>query len=134
MPYKSKTFLLADDDREDHELFKDAVLEMSPQLFVDCVTNGKEVVEYLADCDEDNLPCLIVLDYNMPKGNGPEVLDILSNHKRFSGIPKIIWSTSNSADYIAECISKGARAFFVKPNNFSQLKQVITEMMAFADL
>lgn len=134
MSHKPRTFLLADDDLEDQELFKEAMLEMLPQLTVHCVMNGKEVLEYLSASRDEDLPSLIVLDYNMPKGNGPEILDILNRQLRYHGIPKIVWSTSNAEDYISECISKGAKAFFVKPDNFSQLQKMLAQITAFAEL
>jgi CheY-like chemotaxis protein len=81
----------------------------------------------------EDLPSLILLDYNMPKGNGPEVLAILNRQYRFSNIPKIIWSTSGSENFVTECISKGAKAFFVKPDNFYELRELISQLMAFAD-
>ncbi|MCW3118762.1 MAG: response regulator receiver protein [Chitinophagaceae bacterium] len=134
MTYKSKIFLLADDDPEDQELFKEVILEMLPQSNVQVVANGKEVIEYLTNCDDSELPGLILMDYNMPKGNGAEILDILNLQLRINNIPKIVWSTSGSEDQINDCISKGAKAFFVKPNNFSQLKKMIIQILAFADL
>ena len=127
-----KTFLLADDDFEDHELFREIVLEISPRSTVHSVMNGEKAIAFLATCSDKELPSLILLDYNMPKGNGPEILAILNQQFRFHNIPKVVWSTSDSAHFVQESIKNGAKAFFVKPDNFSELKELIVQIMAFA--
>ena len=126
------SILLADDDRDDQEMFKDVLLEILPQSIIHFVANGRAVIDFLDNCADPDLPNLIVLDYNMPKGNGPDVLDILNGHFRYGGIPKIIWSTSGSEDFVSLCISKGAKGFFIKPDNFSELKKMIGEISRFA--
>jgi len=128
----AKTYLLADDDYEDHELFREIILEISPRSTVHSVMNGEKAVEFLATCSDKELPSLIVLDYNMPKGKGPEILAILNRQFRFNNIPKVIWSTSDSANFVEESINNGAKAFFVKPDNFSELKELVLQIMAFA--
>jgi CheY-like chemotaxis protein len=129
---KATNFLLADDDRDDQEMFKDVLLEMFPQSILHIVANGRAVVDFLHHCTDLDMPNLIVLDYNMPKGNGPDVLDVLNSYVRYRVIPKIVWSTSGSEDFIDLCIIKGAKAFFIKPDNFAGLKKVIGEITSFA--
>ncbi len=130
----AKNILLADDDLEDQELFKDTISEIEPLTQVQSALNGKQAVDYLSKCGDDELPSLIILDYNMPELNGPQVLKILSSSPRYKGIPKLVWSTSNTNNYIKECREKGATEYFVKPSSMVELRKVVKNMLALRDL
>lgn len=133
MSQQSK-ILLADDDLEDQELFKETIIELEPLAQVQLVLNGKQVLEYLAKCMDSELPCLIILDYNMPELNGPRVLEILCSSSRYKTIPKLIWSTSNTSNYIKECLDKGAAEYFIKPSSMVELRKVVKNMLKFCEL
>ena len=126
---QSKIILLADDDLEDQELLEDVMLELEPVSKVHSVINGKQVLEYLANCKDGDLPCLIILDYNMPELNGPQVLQLLCASPRYKKIPKLIWSTSNTGNYIKECLEKGATEYFVKPSSMVGLRKLAQDML-----
>jgi CheY-like chemotaxis protein len=126
-----KLILLADDDVEDLELLEGAILDLDTLSKIHAVSNGKLVLDYLEKATDDQLPCLIVLDYNMPEMNGAEVLQEICNKARYKKIPKVIWSTSNNNAYIQECLSKGATTYFVKPATNKQLQDLAREMLDF---
>lgn len=131
MPVKQKLILLADDDQEDLELLQEALIACDPETRMHSVLNGRLAVEYLESIKDDELPCLIVLDYNMPEMNGANVLEKICKENRYNGIPKIIWSTSSNNAYIKECMDKGATAYFVKPASHKQLQELAKEMLGF---
>ena len=87
------------------------------------------VLAFLEKAKDDELPSLIVLDYNMPNMNGAEVLEQLSKDPRYKKIPKIIWSTSNNSSYIKECMEKGATTYFVKPATHKNLEEQAGEIL-----
>jgi CheY-like chemotaxis protein len=122
--------LLADDDHEDQELLKEALLQEDPHTDVASVWNGQEIFSYLETCAQKSLPCLILLDYKMPVLNGPEVLDRLGQNPRYASIPKAVWSTSSQQEYIDKCIGKGAIQFFIKPNNPSELTRIASRLLS----
>lgn len=126
----SLTILLADDDPDDQELIIHAFSKISANYRLHIVNDGKEAVDFLFSSADSKLPCLIVLDYNMPQLNGPQVLQKLGNDKRYANIPKVILSTSNNPKYIEDCMVKGADAYKVKPDSFSQLVTLAEEMMS----
>ncbi|MGI8635789.1 MAG: response regulator [Segetibacter sp.] len=126
---ETHTILLADDDPDDQELIVHAFTEVSPSFKLHIVNDGKEVLEFLSTVSDNRLPCLIVLDYNMPELNGEQVLQQLTNDKRYEGIPKVILSTSSNPKNIQDCLVKGAHAYRVKPDNFSQLVVLAKEML-----
>jgi CheY-like chemotaxis protein len=121
--------LLADDDEEDLELIEDAILSHEPSASLQKHTNGRAVIEYLHRSTDGELPCLIILDYNMPELNGSQILQQMSQHDRFENIPKVVLSTSATPLHIHECISNGAAEYFVKPNNMDALKNVAKKML-----
>ncbi len=87
---------LADDDGDDQELLKDAFFTIDASINFHLAENGKAALHYLKSLPTANLPCLIVLDYNMPELNGAEVLKIIANEEKFIDVPKVIWTTSSS--------------------------------------
>ena len=131
MSEKIYTILAADDDLEDLELIEDAILSLEPATKFHSVTNGNGVIDFLDKREDNELPHLIVLDYNMPELNGAEVLAHICNQKRFNAIPKIILSTSGAPLHIDECMNCGATEYFVKPNNLADLEALARKMLDF---
>lgn len=132
MDTPSKFILLADDDLDDQELLKEAFRQAAPLVEVEAVSFGKDVLNYLHKCPDNNLPCLIVLDYNMPDMNGAQVLSQLCLHERFRHIPAVIWSTSNAYLYKEVCKKNGAREYFQKPHQFEEMIRLCRQMYQLA--
>ena len=87
--------LFADDDEEDQLILRDAFREIGFPDTLQFVNNGEQVIEYLQSlAHSEQMPCLIVLDLNMPKMNGTETLHVLKNTVEYENIPVIIFSTS----------------------------------------
>ena len=82
--------------------------------------NGEEVIEILTRFSSGELPCLIVLDLNMPKMNGTETLRYLKSEERFRKIPVIIYSTSINPVERDRCLHLGARDYISKPASFGE--------------
>jgi CheY-like chemotaxis protein len=131
MRTKSFTILAADDDMEDLELIEEALLNASPEAKLKTVATGKDVMEYLSRQPDSALPCLIILDYNMPELNGAQVLAQISREQRYADIPKVMLSTSAAPLHIHECMANGAAEYFVKPNNMHDLNALAVKMLAF---
>jgi CheY-like chemotaxis protein len=129
MLQSSKFILIADDDQEDLELLSEVILQVQADIRLHMVNNGSMVMDFLEKASDNDLPSLIVLDYNMPNMNGAEVLEQLCNNPRYQKIPKIIWSTSNNSSYIKECMEKGATSYFVKPATHKNLKEQAEQMV-----
>ena len=125
--------LLVDDDGEDRAFFKEALLEIAPTIHLGIVTNGKEATEFLEKCAENDLPCAIVIDFNMPIMNGPDLLDWLCSRLDFNGIDKIVWSTAYDQIYIDGCLSKGAIEYFKKANNYNGIKEIVQKVLAYCN-
>jgi CheY-like chemotaxis protein len=97
------------------------------------VNTGKELVELLSDLLDRDLPCLIVLDYNMPEMNGKDTLKFLHSEGRYRHIPKVIYSTSNSVFEKAEFLSVGASEFMTKANSIKEILGAARKMLSYCD-
>ena len=125
------TILMADDDREDIEIMEEAIKDQNGDVHFHKVFNGKAVLEYLHSKSQDQLPCLIVLDYNMPELNGSQVLFELNKNNRYHKIKKVIFSTANAPMHMKECRDNGADEYLVKPTNMSDLQQIAQKLLTY---
>jgi CheY-like chemotaxis protein len=125
----SFTILIVEDDIEDRELITEAFASINAHFILKLFANGRKALEYLSTCPKEQLPCLIVLDYNMPEMTGGEVLAGIGKDERLEHIPRIILSTAGQPEFIEECMENGAHAYKIKPSSFSGLVTVAREML-----
>jgi len=118
---KTPYILIADDDPEDQEMIIDLLQERLPNAGIKTIPNGKDVMEWLSDCANNELPALMLLDYKMPGMTGADVLRATERNPSYKLIPKVIWSTSSNPEYIGICKRHGAIQYFVKPNDLAGL-------------
>ncbi len=111
--------LIADDDLDDVQLTKDCFGQNKLPVHIKEVHDG-EILMVSLRADSKNLPQLILLDLNMPKKGGLEVLEEIKNDETFRKIPIVIFSTSNAHDDIEKAYELGASCFVSKPNNLSE--------------
>ena len=83
----SKNILVIDDDKDEQGFLLTAFQEVGPHYKIICRDNGKTGFYYLQQLNDAELPCLIVLDYNMPGWNGADVLFNLWQIPRLKGFP-----------------------------------------------
>ena len=121
----SVNILIAEDDPEDMDLIADAIVAAEPQALLFKFSNGLSAVEYLRTQSDNDLPSLIILDYNMPGLTGAQVLRSISMEERYKAIPKVVLSTSNAALHKYECMRNGAAEYFEKPNSMKELNQLV---------
>jgi CheY-like chemotaxis protein len=127
---KTPYIALADDDADDQEMLARRFLERYPDTVFKFFRDGQEIIHFLEACPTSALPHLIVLDYKMPMLNGVDVLKVLSRDSRYDAIHKIVWSTSGNHQYIDECMQNGAEKYLTKPNDISELDEIITQLSA----
>lgn len=120
---------LAEDDIDDQELLVEAFFKIDKDVSVKAVDNGKKALNFLENLSPEQNPCLIVLDYNLPELSGAEILERLNKSELFEDIIKVVWSTSDSPVYKQICLDLGAKAYLVKPNDFSGIYELARMMM-----
>lgn len=125
--------LIAEDDADDRFLLQTAFEENGFKDRLQFVENGVDVLEYLAAVRQhDNhtlaLPNFILLDLNMPKKDGREVLKEIKQNPDFRKIPVVIFSTTNNEQEMLRCYELGANSYITKPNSFEQLLEIVSTL------
>ena len=129
--------LIAEDDADDRYLIQTAFSEIGYPEQIDFVENGIEVFSYLDNIYTNNnheeraLPGFILLDLNMPKKDGREVLKELKQHPVFKKIPVIVFTTTKNEIEIRRCYELGANSYIVKPISFDALLKVVENIRSF---
>lgn len=122
--------LVAEDDIDDQELLEQALRTIKPDLEILFFTNGNKFRLYLDKLEDSNLPDLILLDYNLPELSGVDILKYMKERERYSLIPKIIWSTSNSVVFKNQSMALGATDYIVKPINFDSFTSIAGHLLS----
>ena len=118
--------LIAEDDADDRELLQEAFQEANENLELKFVQDGEELMEYLLQLGryeviKPQTPSLILLDLNMPKKDGREVLQIIKQTPALAYIPVLVLSTSQSHDDIIRTYKNGGNGFISKPSTYKTL-------------
>jgi CheY-like chemotaxis protein len=130
-----KLFLvIVDDDADDLELIKDVYEELMLPKKIITLTSADKLISLLEQVpDPSLLPSLIVLDYNMPKVSGLELLHMLKLHKRFKNIPVIFYSTTVTVEIEETLLSAGAVYCFQKPVTIKGVRDFMKQIWSIAD-
>lgn len=126
--------LLVEDNEGDILLTLEAFKELKVNNSVEVVKDGAEAIEFLKRNGEHAgkpMPHLILLDINMPRLNGIEVLDFIKKDEKLKCIPVVMLTTSASESDIAACYAKSANCFITKPLEFGKFLTVIQSIEAF---
>jgi CheY-like chemotaxis protein len=116
-----KKILLADDDLEDQNIIEDGFQDAGAGGMVHYANNGEDALAYLEVAyGAGALPCLIILDLNMPRLNGTQTLKAIKKDLRFRDIPVYIYSTSLNPIEKDECLLMGAEGYIIKAVNYSE--------------
>lgn len=116
--------LLADDDVDDCDFFKDALGELEIAASLTVVGDGVQLMNFLA-LEGKNFPSALFLDLNMPLKNGHECLLEIRAIDKLKFMPVIIYSTSFNTDVVNALYSSGATYYIRKPAEFKSIKDVI---------
>lgn len=118
-----KTILYVEDEDSDVYLLNHAFQEIGLQNPFTLVTDGEQAIRYLSaqepytDRDRYPWPCLIMLDLNVPRINGFEVLQWRRQHGPARKIPVVVFTSSSSQQDIERAYELGAAAYLIKQPN-----------------
>ncbi|MBC7553250.1 MAG: response regulator [Taibaiella sp.] len=127
--------LIAEDDADDRFLLNAAFEENGFKDRLEFVENGVELLEYLHNLAQSEhsprMPSFILLDLNMPKKDGREVLREIKQSQHFKKIPVIIFSTTNNEQEMRRCYELGANSYITKPNSFENLIKTVSVLRGY---
>ena len=130
MDTQTMEILLVEDNEDDILLEQEAIAEAKLVNLMYVVRDGQEAMAYLrreGNYQNAERPGLILLDINMPRKNGFEVLSELKADPALMHIPVVMLTTSDNESDIVKSYAKGACSFITKPMDFDKFGDVIRQ-------
>ncbi|MDL1892247.1 response regulator [Sphingobacteriales bacterium CHB3] len=119
-----ETILLVEDDVVDAMTVKRALREINVTNHLVVKANGEEALAYLRDTKNPK-PCIIILDLNMPKMNGLELLKALKEDEHLRRIPAVVLTTSKGEQDRFESFNLSVAGYMIKPVEYPQFVEVV---------
>ena len=120
-----KSIMLVEDDLVDTMTVKRALKEIKVTNGIVTAENGEEALKYLNN-EENELPCIILLDLNMPRMNGIEFLHAIKKIVRLKRKQVIVLTTSGKAQkYRINSFNLGIAGYMMKPVDYLQFVEVV---------
>jgi CheY-like chemotaxis protein len=123
--------LLVEDSTTQALLTQEAANASSRVEIIDVARDGQEAIEFLrrqGNYENAEKPDLILLDLNMPKKDGLQVLEEMKRDKELQTIPVILFTTSECAEDIFKSYAYGANTFITKPTRIDELREVLDDI------
>lgn len=125
----TKTVLCVDDDIDDREVVCITIEEIDPSLRVVHAADGVEALGYLSKAKQDNsLPCLVILDINMPRMDGKQTLAEIKKDNQLREVPVVIFSTSNNPEDKMYCERFGVE-LITKPSTMHTMQNEVKRLL-----
>jgi CheY-like chemotaxis protein len=119
--------LVVEDNRADVFLVERAVESCNLAVNLQVVEDGEEALKYLERAESDgSAPCpsVMLLDLNLPRRSGREILQWVRQAKRCQNVPVIILTSSNSPEDRRETAALGATRYFRKPTSYQEFLKI----------
>lgn len=126
--------LLIEDNLGDIRLIQEVMKESDFRHELSIVTDGEQAIQYLrkeGKFKDAPIPNLILLDLNLPKKDGREVLSEIKTTLPYKIIPVVVFSSSEAEKDINKAYELYANAYVVKPFDFNKFSQVIQAIQRF---
>ncbi len=126
---------LVEDNSADVVLFEEAVRESQTPAEVRVAGDGEEAMRFLrswAAGSEAFHPDVVVLDLNLPRVSGQEVLAAMAGDPALAGVPGAVLTTSTSEQRVCDLFAPGHCRYFVKTDSFDGLQETVRKIAAHA--
>lgn len=129
-----KSILLVEDNPQDEMLILRSLRKVNLANQVDVVRDGQQALDYLfregefAGRKGADLPTVVLLDINLPRVNGLEVLERLRDDERTCLVPVVILTSSDEERDRLKSYEQGANSFVRKPLDFTEFAESVARM------
>ena len=127
--------LLVEDNAADVDLTREMLSSTKFNIKLSVAIDGVEAIDYLlkgaGSWSEPGYPTLVLLDLNLPRKDGRQVLAILKNHDELRRIPVVVLSSSDSKRDITSCYHLGANCYIVKPVELQAYRALVRTLEEF---
>lgn len=120
-----RSIVLADDDSDDIEIFKDSLNEVQSDIQLESVSNGKQLMELISHF----LPDLLFIDLDMPVKNGLECLVEIRSNPKMEELPVIVFSSTTRPANIQTAYEMGAHLFLIKSSSYEEYKSALKAIL-----
>lgn len=120
--------MLIDDDPDDHEMFAEALHDVSSEHHCRIARTAGEALEMLR-MEKLLIPNYIFLDINMPADSGSYCISEIKQMEHVRSVPVIIYSTSSQQEDVLKAHQLGAAHYFVKPCSFNILSVTLAKIL-----
>ena len=124
--------LMVEDNPSDVYFWRELFRDVPNMPEVHWVKDGTEALNYICQRDQfKNVapPDIILLDLNMPRLDGYQLLQLLKNEERTAHIPVIIFTTSRDESDRSQCADLGAALFLTKPSGVEESKKLVSQLV-----
>jgi CheY-like chemotaxis protein len=130
---RTVNILLVEDSASDIRLVREALRDSRLIVQLNVAHDGAEALKYLEGCKAgvNALPDIILLDLNLPKKNGCEVLRVVKQDKLLKRLPVIVMTSSNNEDDVAAVYRLNANCYVRKPFDLHDYEKVIRALEDF---
>ena len=129
MPRPLNIFLI-EDDHDDRELLEVALEDNAVSYKLDTINRGDLIIPWLEN--NTTQPDIIIMDLNLPKLHGREVICKIKENPKYSKTPFMVLTTSSSQTDKEYCLNKGADLFMSKPSDTEGFRQLINAIIQLA--
>ena len=127
---KNKKVILVEDNLADVELVRISIRELENPVELVHVGDGQELLNFLKTAVLNEI-AVILLDLNMPRVSGIDVLRYMHDDPLLKKVPVVMFTTSNSKTDILKCYELGAKAFVCKPLDIFEFNHSIRSIVEF---
>jgi two-component system response regulator len=124
----SRQILLVEDNPDDVELTRIAFAEAGCDHQLVVVTDGVQAVSHLRACTAGALPALVLLDLNLPRLDGREVLQAIRAEPVTRSLPVVVLTTSAEPFDVDKVYALGANSYIQKPVDFARFVEVVRQI------
>lgn len=131
---KIAALLLVEDNRADARLVEEAFKEMNAPILLSRVEDGEEAMNVLRGVgghSDTPRPNLILLDLNLPRKDGREVLAEVKADPELRRIPVVIMTSSQDPDDVYKCYDLGANCYVTKPMDYDEFERRMKSLADF---
>lgn len=121
-----QSIILADDDPDDHEFFRDILRDIDPSIKLNIVKDGAELLQLLPHF----VPDLLFLDLEMPVKNGLECLREIRQAAHLKDLPVVVFSSTTRPANIETAYEMGADLFLIKSHSYNDLLSSVRALLA----
>lgn len=131
MSENKASFLLIEDNLADQEMTRRALSRVNPEVELVVVDDGEQAMDYLLRRDvysDANTPDLVLLDLNLPRLSGQDLIRQIREHDDLRHLPVIVLTTSHAHEDVVESYRLGANSYLIKPSRFDLFISVMEDI------